>query len=115
MPSTNDAPMPLPGALAQPVAERHERARQPVGQRARQERDAEERKQYECRDASVLIGMDRPSAAECCERGDAGEGERHAGQERQAALRKRLVGAGAKTKGSTGRMHGLRIVSTPPR
>ena len=89
----NDAPMPLPAPLREPVAERDQRPRHPVGERARQQRHAEERQQYQRQNAPVLVGMHRPSAADRRKGRDQRKRQRHAEQQRQSALEERLVRA----------------------
>ena len=97
------------------VAQRDERPRQPIGRARKEQRDAEQREQRERDDAAVLVGVDGPAAADRGERRD---------QRRTSSAMPISIGsplstngrsARANTKGSTGRMQGLRIVSTPPR
>ena len=87
---------------------------QPVGDRGKQQGQAEKGQQHQRGAAAELVGAHRPAAADRGKRRDGGEGQRHAREQRQAAVAKGWS-ARAKTKGSTGRMQGLTIVSTPPR
>ena len=80
----------------------------------KQQRQAEQAEQDQRRPAAGLVGLHRPAAADRRQRRHQREGERHAGQQRQAAPQEGRS-ARAKTKGSTGRMQGLRMVRMPPR
>ena len=101
--------------LRQPVAERDERPRQPVGDRRDEQRHAEDGEQHQCGDrgrihwrAPPSRRRPRPSVA------TAAKVSAMPASSGRPVLTKGWS-ARAKTKGSTGRMQGLTIVSTPPR
>ena len=100
MPSRNDGPNDEPdrfgivGRLREASAERDERTGQPIGKFGKQQRDAEQSQEHDRGEPAILVGLHGPAAADRRQRGDDGEGDRHAEQQRQAAFDERLVGAG---------------------
>jgi hypothetical protein len=74
-------------------AERDQRRRNPIGQARKQQGQAEQPEQRDGGVAPELVGAHRPAAADRRQRGDEGEGRRHAEQERQAPSQERLIGA----------------------
>ncbi|PZR80557.1 MAG: hypothetical protein DLM68_19445 [Hyphomicrobiales bacterium] len=60
----------------------------------RQKRYGAQRKERQCREATVLVRLDRPAAADGGKRRDAHECDGHAKEQRQTRSQERLIGAG---------------------
>jgi hypothetical protein len=80
----------------------------------KQQREPEHEHERERDPPSPTDSLHDPAAADGRKRRDDGERDRHADEQRQTAAPNGWS-ARVNTNGSTGRMHGLRIVSTPPR
>jgi hypothetical protein len=60
----------------------------------RQKSYGEQRKEHQGREATVLVRLDRPAAADGGKRRDAYECDGHAKEQRQSSPQERLIGAG---------------------
>ena len=83
----------LPDRLGKPRTGGDQRPGHPLGKLGDQQGQAEDREQHDGRQAAILVRLDGPAPADRGERGDAGEGERHADEHRQTAAQERLLGA----------------------
>ncbi len=91
-----EAPCALPAlrCLGQPGAHRDEGPGDGVGQLGNQQRQAEKSPAKPAHDPAIFIGCDGRAAADRSQAGDPGEGEHHAGQQRQPAADEGLLGPG---------------------
>ncbi len=88
--------------LRKPVAEPDERAREPLGKRGEEQRQAEDAEENQRGDAAKLVGADSPAAAHGREARDQGEGDGHAGEQAEGrscgtagrSARRRTAGPG---------------------
>ena len=78
----------------QPFAEPDQRAHGAIGQAREDQQQREGGEQDDGDPAPGAVGGDRPAAADRGEGRDAGEGDRHAGEQGQAVAQERPVGAG---------------------
>ena len=73
-----------PAEFCETAAQPHQRPREPVRQRRPKQRQPENRQHHQSRDAAVLIGAHRPSAAGRGNRGERRKRERHPRQQAEA-------------------------------